>query len=1106
MSATGKASRIPGQKSRLRKHFLTDIQLEALSRRSTLPQSEGPTRSSGSSAAGSTGGGTGNYLPTIGGGMVGNIAYGPKLITVDNGRVDLDPTNNNPKNSSYILVTGVGSPDDIHFIDGNERIGQYLIYQGTNQQIQIIKNLEVFSFTNIVGDGSTTVTVTLGDTGSLVNGNSINVSGTPGDTYDIVGGIVANLVVNTSFTYEIASPASTTPESVGQIFTGNIVTPDGKDIELDGTLSTLNVPIVTLIFDITIGGGGAWRVISVSTGGGAATSFPILYPQDDFGDQGAITLNVDISGNTGQNKKVRMTGDVGFQFTSPPGSTVLEEIWFTFEQDGTGGHSITTTPTGLKNANLLDTLLDKTANAKTTFHFITEDGGSTFRADLVDLTTGSGISFPIDFPEDDQGSPGATTTINFNDSDRHYVEITLTEDITVNFTNLSTTETELSTIRFIQNSSGGHTVTFNPALDNSVTIGDGSNEITDVFIKNSFGLLIGIIEGAKIFVGSNTADWANFPAVSDVDFATFDGINLDRLLFDQAAGESLASTSTGITSDGSGGMNLNVPNGAQYNFIVDGSITASMIITELLITAQSIIPVESSDTLGVGGIPWNSIFANNITVGGATNGINAIGELSFVNNTQTPAGNGIIYFDGTDLKAKTGSPSVVVNFSDIFVSPLITKGDLFTFDTDNARLPVGTDDEVLIADSAESLGIKWGQIQVSSIIDGNTSVTVNGTTDTATMTFDGDGNKIVIFGSGTARYENRGANYVSQYLRNDFTSGGSPGDFIDIVFHKGFNDAGPPVSQNYVTEVVTIKSPTDGAENGQYDMALLSKSSDKTAYTVEGGAGLINTNILHNIFGSMILKSDQTEEQSLFRMERNDSSTADDDTIGSTQFLAGDSLGNPTIYGSVGMEIADNTNDSEDGRFFVVLQNGLINQRAIEADMLTNTITLIPVANFEYLFSNLGFESRRVSNTGSEAADISLVKEDTNPGNNDGIGDIHWKGDDAGVVTEFAQMRGEIDVDPNSGKIIFGVRSNNASIVDAVEIIGESTFLGSTININARIDADLKFNLGSTVDFNEGQSTVGASGAASAPPAQPQTWITVKQSGTEYLVPGYLKP
>ena len=41
-------------------------------------------------------------------------------------------------------------------------------------------------------------------------------------------------------------------------------------------------------------------------------------------------------------------------------------------------------------------------------------------------------------------------------------------------------------------------------------------------------------------------------------------------------------------------------------------------------------------------------------------------------------------------------------------SPLTTKGDVYTFDTGNARLPVGADGLVLKADSSTATGLAWG--------------------------------------------------------------------------------------------------------------------------------------------------------------------------------------------------------------------------------------------------------------------------------------------------------------------------------------------------------------------------------------------------------------
>lgn len=58
-------------------------------------------------------------------------------------------------------------------------------------------------------------------------------------------------------------------------------------------------------------------------------------------------------------------------------------------------------------------------------------------------------------------------------------------------------------------------------------------------------------------------------------------------------------------------------------------------------------------------------------------------------------------------------------------SPLTTKGDLFTYDTDNQRLGVGTDGQVLLADSAEVTGLRWGTVSADNMATADLTLTAN---------------------------------------------------------------------------------------------------------------------------------------------------------------------------------------------------------------------------------------------------------------------------------------------------------------------------------------------------------------------------------------------
>jgi len=77
-------------------------------------------------------------------------------------------------------------------------------------------------------------------------------------------------------------------------------------------------------------------------------------------------------------------------------------------------------------------------------------------------------------------------------------------------------------------------------------------------------------------------------------------------------------------------------------------------------------------------------------------------------------------------------------------SPLTTKGDLYTYKAADTRLPVGTNGQVLIADSAEATGLKWGAAGTGDV----SKVGTPATTQVGVWTGDG-----TIAGSGFLSYD-----------------------------------------------------------------------------------------------------------------------------------------------------------------------------------------------------------------------------------------------------------------------------------------------------------------------------------------------------------------
>lgn len=124
--------------------------------------------------------------------------------------------------------------------------------------------------------------------------------------------------------------------------------------------------------------------------------------------------------------------------------------------------------------------------------------------------------------------------------------------------------------------------------------------------------------------------------------------------------------------------------------------------------------------------------AGNCTVTAGTATVATAGSLILPQNDA-----GILYFT-------SASAAIFYDFIQTgATSPLTTKGDLYTYSTSDARLPVGTNGYYLSADSAETTGLKWVAPAAGGFVgcrlkkSGGTNQNISHAT-TTTITFDAE--------------------------------------------------------------------------------------------------------------------------------------------------------------------------------------------------------------------------------------------------------------------------------------------------------------------------------------------------------------------------------
>jgi hypothetical protein len=159
------------------------------------------------------------------------------------------------------------------------------------------------------------------------------------------------------------------------------------------------------------------------------------------------------------------------------------------------------------------------------------------------------------------------------------------------------------------------------------------------------------------------------------------------------------------------------------------------------------------------GLGFKDFVTGEVLTAGDVDGYLMQGIWVFANATARDAavtspqeGNSCYLKDTDVIQVYSGSAWVIKSGA---ASPLTTKGDLYTYSTTDARLPVGTNGQTLVADSSTATGLNWvtagGGGKVLQVVNAvystqaaTTSTSYNDTGLTATITPSSATSKILV--------------------------------------------------------------------------------------------------------------------------------------------------------------------------------------------------------------------------------------------------------------------------------------------------------------------------------------------------------------------------